>query len=135
MSSGPKTDRPLEELARDKGYRHSIDRKLRAAGRLMQAALIDLNRATVQDLTSEFDRRDLEMLARALASLVTDLSARLSSLAANELLLYYACPHCGWSRPCLEDGMCPRCQQLREAYCASRVVALADRRRRARESR
>lgn len=123
-----------DSLARDKGYRHSIDRKLRAAGRLMQAALIDIDRATVPDVASEFERRDLVMLSRALGTLVNDLSARLSSLAANDLLESNACPHCGWARPCLENGMCPRCQQLREAYCASRVVAIADRRGRRKNS-
>jgi len=118
-------------LALDKGYRHSVDKKIRAAGRLLQAALSDLAELTVPDLSSEFERRDLVMLARAIASLTTDLTARLSSLAAESLLEAFACPHCGWSRPCLKDGTCPRCSLLREAYRVDRiVVSMADRRAR-----
>jgi hypothetical protein len=118
-------------LALDKGYRHSVDKKIRAAGRLLQAALCDLGELTVPDLASEFDRRELVMLARAIASLTTDLTARLSSLAADDLLEAHACPHCGWSRPCLKDGTCPRCSGLREAYGADRtLVSMADRRAR-----
>jgi hypothetical protein len=122
---------PPSPLARDKGYRHSVDRKIRAAGRLLQAALVDLADVTVSDAPSEFDRRDLVMLCRAIASLTMDLTVRLSALAAHELVSAYACPHCGWSRPCLEDGTCPRCLGLREAYRAAdqaSVVPMADRR-------
>lgn len=118
-------------LALDKGYRHSVDRKIRAAGRLLQAALLDLSEITVPDAASEFDRRELELLCRALASLTTDLSARISALAAEDLISSFACPHCGWSRPCLQDGTCPRCLGLREAFRADRpVVPMADRRAR-----
>jgi len=125
----------MERLAQDKGYRHSIDRKLRAAGRLMQAALVELGDVDVPDIPSELDRRDLVMVCRALGSLVFDLTLRLSQLAALELVQNSACPHCGWSRPCLNDGACPRCLTLREAYRADVgegqnpvVVAMADRR-------
>src|SRR5258705_2577360 len=104
----------MDRLARDKAYRHSIDRKLRAAGRLLQSVLSDLGEVNVPDIPSELDRRDLVMLCRALASLVFDVTLRLSELAALELVKNSACPHCGWSRPCLNDGTCPRCQQLRE---------------------
>lgn len=120
---------PLYPLALDKGYRHSVDRKIRGAGRLLQAALVDLGEVTVPDVQSECDRRELELLCRALASLVTDLSARLSALAAHDLISTYACPHCGWSRPCLQDGTCPRCQGLREAYRANAGVIRIEERR------
>jgi hypothetical protein len=108
----------MDSLARDKGYRHSVDRKLRAAGRLLQSALVDLGGIDVPDIPSELDRRDLVMLCRAIGSLCFDLTVRLSSLAALDLIKSFACPHCGWSRPCLKDGTCPRCQGLREAYRA-----------------
>ena len=123
----------MERLAQNKGYRHSVDRKLRAAGRLLQAALAELGEVTVPDVSSEFDRRDLVMLCRALASLVFDLTLRLSELAALELVESCACPHCGWSRPCLADGTCPRCLTLREARRADQqaaVVQLLEGRRR-----
>jgi hypothetical protein len=113
---------PQYPLSRDKGYRHSVDRKIRAAGRLLQAALVDLGEVTVDETPCEIDRRELELLCRAIASLTTDLTARISALGAKELLSAYACPHCGWSRPCLNDGTCPRCQGLREAYRANAGV-------------
>jgi len=116
----------MDRLAQDKGYRHSIDRKLRAAGRLMQAALAELGHVDVPDLPSEFDRRDLVMVCRALASLVFDLTLRLSQMAALELVESFRCPHCGWSRPCLNDGTCPRCQQLREARRADQQAAVLE---------
>ena len=122
---------PEYPLSLDKGYRHSVDKKIRAAGRLLQAALVDLGDVTVPDVASEVDRRELELLCRAVASLTSDLTARLSALAADELISAYACPHCGWSRPCLQDGTCPRCSGLREAYRdPGRIVRLAESRAR-----
>jgi hypothetical protein len=124
-----------DRLVEQGGYRNSIDTRMRAAAHLLQAALADLGQVSVPDVASELARRELVLLCRALASLVTDLTARLASLDAIALLQTYACPHCGWSRPCLKDGSCPRCHGLREVERDRqdrRVFAMAERRGRRR---
>jgi ssDNA-binding Zn-finger/Zn-ribbon topoisomerase 1 len=110
----------MNRLANDLQYRRSIDRRMRAAGRLVQAALIDLAGEDVPDLASEFVRRDLDLLCHAIASLVTDFRSQLATMAPGPgeaaRLGLDDCPQCGWMRPALPTGHCPRCEQLREAY-------------------
>ncbi len=106
----------MDRLATDAGYRHSIDRRLRAAGRLLQAAAMDLETYEAPDMASEFARRDLDLLCRALESLMVEVRGKLVKMGQGVKLALDACPHCGWTRPALERGECPRCGQLREAY-------------------
>lgn len=106
----------MDRLATDAGYRHSIDRRLRAAGRLIQAAAIELESYAAPDLASEFARRDLDLLCRALESLIAEVRGKLSKMSCGVKLREDACPHCGWKLPPNERGECFRCGQLREAY-------------------
>jgi len=112
----------MDRLAKDAGYRHSIDSRLRAAGRLLQAAAIDLESFEAPDLASEFTRRDLDLVCRALESLIAEVRGKLVRLSGDVKLALDACPHCGWKLPPNPRGECGRCGQLREAHCERRRV-------------
>jgi ssDNA-binding Zn-finger/Zn-ribbon topoisomerase 1 len=121
-------------LVQATGGRNSVDSRIRAAAHLLLAALADLGAVMVEDVACELERRELVLLVRSVESIVDDLTARLISLDAGELIGAQACPHCGWSRAPV-DGRCPRCSKIREVPRERRgekriVLALAERRAR-----
>ena len=122
-------------LALDGDFRNSgVNKRMRAAGRLLQAAVEELREVEVSDFRSEFVRRDLELLSRALVSLVSELVATLGAMrlvdsdqrGLSHMLGMRPCPHCGWGMPLNRSGRCNRCGELCEVSLARAAPNVAN---------
>jgi len=105
----------LKQLAEAPGsrWRNTLDARLLAVLRLLQAMSREITSATVCDVGDEHARRGLDSLAASAEGLILEFRAVLRSLAFPFEL--GACPHCLTDRDALPSGHCPRCWGVREA--------------------
>src|ERR1043166_318925 len=97
---------------------------LRAASRLVMAALDEVRQLRPAGTTAEVARRDLEIEVRSLVHLVGELAERVIDLRSP--LPRGACPHCGAVLfGSTSYGNCLRCGRVREVPRERRAVVAA----------